>query len=79
LQELRLIDLPGAKMFAHETRRNQTRNILNSDYSDRLLGPMQLVPRLIRLQALEFQHLANFKLACTEYSFWSCAPFFVQV
>ena len=37
-QELRLIDLPGAKVLAHGTGMKQTRGQLNSDYSRRLLG-----------------------------------------
>jgi len=37
-QQLHLVDLPGAKMLAHDPARNQTRGNLGSDYSDRLLG-----------------------------------------
>ena len=36
-QKLRLIDLPGAKILAHNPARNRTRHHLTSDYSDRLL------------------------------------------
>jgi hypothetical protein len=36
-----LIDIPGAKIFAHGPRLNQTRSELNSDYSDRLLAEMR--------------------------------------
>lgn len=37
-QTLCLIDLPGAKVLAHNPARNQTRPRLTSDYSDTLLG-----------------------------------------
>src|SRR6202040_4165668 len=37
-QKQRLIDIPGAKVLAHNPSLNQTRWDLNSDYSDRLLG-----------------------------------------
>src|SRR5450631_1398792 len=36
-QKQRLIDIPGAKIFAHGPKLNQTRSELNSDYSDGLL------------------------------------------
>src|SRR5258706_15895824 len=39
-QQQCLIDIPGAKILAHSPRLNQTRSELNSDYSDRLLGPI---------------------------------------
>src|SRR4249920_3812608 len=38
-QKQRLIDIPAAKVLAHSPSLNQTRWDLNSDYSDRLLGP----------------------------------------
>ena len=38
-QQQCLIDIPGPKILAHSSSLNQTRSKLNSDYSDRLLGP----------------------------------------
>src|SRR5690606_17124430 len=38
-QKLCVVDLPGAKILAHKSARNQTRRLLTSDYSDRPLVP----------------------------------------
>src|SRR6202043_4267492 len=45
-QKQRLIDIPGTKILAHSPSLNQTRSELNSDYSDRLLGPQLDQPGL---------------------------------
>ena len=46
-QKLCVVDLPGAKILAHKSARNQTRRLLTSDYSDRLLVSRNEFVRLV--------------------------------
>ena len=53
-QQMRLVDLPGPKLLAHSHPKNQTRRILASDYSDRLLAQ-----RVRRSNASRWRRLAG--------------------